>query len=100
MRETRRVARVVGVCAAALTVALATSGAAQAADGVLFIDRAPIHDPSGCYPLGDFAPSAVANFADETAFVWSGPHCDGRVTGFVLPGQAVHPAPGMSLFIQ
>ncbi|MFB6517695.1 hypothetical protein [Streptomyces sp. NPDC056401] len=99
MRETRRVARVLGACAAALTLALAAPGTAQAADGVLFIDRSPVHDPSGCYPLGDFVPSEVANFTNETAFVWSGPHCDGRVTGAVLPGQLVRPAPGMSLFI-
>ncbi|WP_327135237.1 hypothetical protein OG311_36360 [Streptomyces sp. NBC_01343] len=100
MRETRRVARVLGACAAALTLALAAPGTAQAADGVLFIDRAAIHDPSGCYPLGDFVPSEVANFTNETAYVWSGPHCDGHVTRSVLPGQLLHPAPGMSLFIQ
>ncbi|MGW6688775.1 hypothetical protein [Streptomyces sp. NPDC054961] len=99
MRETRRVARVLGACAAALTLALTTPGAAQAADGVLFIDRAAIHDPSGCYPLGDFVPSEVGNFTDEAAALWSGPFCDGRVTGFVLPGQVVRPAPGMSLYI-
>lgn len=100
MRETRRVARVLGTCAAALTLALAAPGTAQAADGVLFIDRAAVHDPSGCYPLGDFAPSEVVNFTNETAFVWSGLHCDGQVTGFILPGQLAHPAPGWSLFIQ
>ncbi|MFE2553301.1 hypothetical protein ACFXGI_32900 [Streptomyces sp. NPDC059355] len=100
MRETRRVARVLGACAAALTLALAAPGTAQAADGVLFIDRAPIHDPSGCYPLGDFVPSEVANFTNGTAYVWSGPHCDGQVTGSILPGQLLHPAPGMSLSIR
>ncbi|MFI5639399.1 hypothetical protein ACIA8H_18525 [Streptomyces goshikiensis] len=96
MRETRRVARVLGACAAALT----TPGAAQAASGVLFIDRAAIHDPSGCYPLGDFAPSEVGNFTDETAALWSGPFCGGRVTGLVVPGRVVRPAPGVSLYIQ
>ncbi|MFE2876422.1 hypothetical protein ACFXG6_19835 [Streptomyces roseus] len=100
MRKTRRAARVLGACAAALTLALTAPGSAQAADGVLFIDRAAIHDPSGCYPLGDFVPSEVGNFTDETAALWSGPFCDGRVTGFVLPGQVIRPAPGMSLFIQ
>ncbi|MCX5409656.1 hypothetical protein OHA37_38085 [Streptomyces sp. NBC_00335] len=100
MRETRHAARVLGACAAALTLALAAPGTAQAADGVLFIDRSPVHDPSGCYPLGDFVPSEVANLTNETAFVWSGPHCNGQVTGAVLPGELVRPAPGMSLFIQ
>ncbi|UQX02124.1 hypothetical protein [Streptomyces sp. RerS4] len=100
MRETRRVAQVLGACAAALTLALSAPGTAQAANGVLFIDRVAIGDPSGCYPLGDFVPSEVANFTDEVAFLWSGPQCDGRVTGSVAPGQYVHPAPGMSLFIQ
>ncbi|MGP3683266.1 hypothetical protein ACTVZO_00885 [Streptomyces sp. IBSNAI002] len=100
MRETRRVARVLGACAAALTLAVTTPGAAQAADGVLFIDRGAIHDPSGCYPLGDFVPSEVGNFTNETAALWSGRFCDGRVTGFVLPGQIVRPAHGMSLYVQ
>ncbi|MFB7982797.1 hypothetical protein [Streptomyces vinaceus] len=92
-------ARVLGAGAAALALALTTPGVSQAAGGVLFIDRAAIHEPSGCYPLGDFVPSAVANFTDETAFVWSGPFCDGRVTSWVRSGEVVRPAPGMSLFI-
>ncbi|MFE5491716.1 hypothetical protein ACFQ7Z_17470 [Streptomyces virginiae] len=100
MRKTRGAARVLGACTAALALALAAPGSAQAAAGVLFIDRGAIHDPSGCYPLGDFVPSEVGNFTNETAALWLGPSCDGRVTGFVLPGQVVHPAPGMSLFIQ
>ncbi|MYT19466.1 hypothetical protein GTW69_04035 [Streptomyces sp. SID7760] len=99
MRETGRVARVLGAGVAALALALTTPGVVQAAGGVLFIDRAAIHDPSGCYPLRDFAPSAVANFTDETAFVWSAPFCDGRVTSSVRSGEVLHPAPGMSLFI-
>lgn len=99
MRGTRRAVRVLGTCAAALTLALAAPGAAQAADGALVIDGALHLAPSGCYPLGDFVPSSVGNFTDEPAFVWSGPFCDGQVTGVVLPGQAVQPAPGMSLYI-
>ncbi|WP_327280611.1 MULTISPECIES: hypothetical protein [unclassified Streptomyces] len=99
MRGTRGVARVLGACAAALTLTLASPGTAQAASGVLVIDGALHSNPSGCYPLGDFVPSEVANFTDGTASVWSGPFCDGRVTGAVLPGQVVRPAPGLSLFI-
>ncbi|MFE5375181.1 hypothetical protein [Streptomyces mirabilis] len=99
MRGTQCAARVLGACAVALTLALAAPGTAQAANGVLFIDRAPHLSPSGCYPLGDFVPSEVANFTDETAFVWSGPSCDGRVTASVKAGEMVNPAPGKSLFI-
>jgi hypothetical protein len=44
-------------------------------------------------------PSEVANFTDETAFVWSGPSCDGRVRASVKPGEMMNPAPGRSLFI-
>ncbi|MFD4867052.1 hypothetical protein [Streptomyces sp. NPDC058412] len=95
---TRRAAKVLGACAAAAVLTLTSPGTAQAAQGVLFIDRAPQQDPSGCYPLGDFAPSEVANFTDEVAFVWSGPNCDGRVTHAILPGQ-VAIGHGRSLFI-
>ncbi|MEV7615533.1 hypothetical protein [Streptomyces sp. NPDC089799] len=100
MRGTRRAARVLGACTAALVLAVAVpGGTAQAANGLLIIDGVPHTDPSGCHPLGDFVPSEVVNLTDEVAFVWSGPFCDGRVTGAVLPGQTVRPAPGMSLFI-
>lgn len=87
MRGTQRVARVLGACAAALALALSAPGTAQAASGVLFIDRAPHQDPSGCFPLGDFAPSEIANFTDGVASVWSGPLCNGRVTQEVSPGE-------------
>ncbi|MFC9293372.1 hypothetical protein ACFTWH_19650 [Streptomyces sp. NPDC057011] len=92
-------AKLLGACAAAATLALAAPGTAQAAQGVLFIDRAPNEDPSGCYPLGDFAPPEVANFTDEVAWVWSGPSCDGRVVHPVVPGE-VTIAHGRSVFIQ
>ncbi len=78
--------------------ASAGGAGSQAANGVLFIDRRP-PVPSGCYPLGDFVPSEVANFTDETAFVWSGPSCDGRVRATVKPGEMMNRAPSRSLFI-
>ncbi|MEU3722872.1 hypothetical protein [Streptomyces sp. NPDC031705] len=87
------------MCAAAATLALAAPGSAQAAQGALFIDRAPNADPSGCYPLGDFVPSEVANFTDAAAWVWSGPHCDGRVVHPILPGQTAI-GHGQSLYIE
>ncbi|MFK0236747.1 hypothetical protein [Streptomyces vinaceus] len=99
MRVTRRAVKVMGACAAAAVLALAVPGTAQAAQGVLFIDRAPHQDPSGCFPLGDFAPSEVFNLTDGVAWVWSGPNCDGRVTQAILPGQ-VTIGHGMSLFIE
>ncbi|WP_424215942.1 hypothetical protein ACN20G_27745 (plasmid) [Streptomyces sp. BI20] len=100
MRGTGRGARALGACAVALLSVLSTPGSAQAAHGVLRIDGAAHRDPSGCLPLGDFAPSEVINLTDTPAHVWSGPFCDGRVTAVVLPGQALRPAPGMSLFIE
>lgn len=95
----RSMAKALGACAAAAMLALATPGAAHAAQGVLFIDRVPQHDPSGCYPLGDFAPSEIANFTDEVAWVWSGPFCNGRVTQEVRPGE-VTIGHGWSVYIQ
>lgn len=95
----RRTAGLLGACAAAAALALATPGTAQAAHGVLFIDGAPKGDPSGCFPLGDFAPSEVVNLTDGVAWVWSGPECDGRVVHSILPGkQAI--GHGRSLYIE
>ncbi|MCX5377053.1 hypothetical protein [Streptomyces sp. NBC_00091] len=95
----RRAARLLGACAAAAMLALATPGTAQAAHGVLFIDQAPNEDPSGCYPLGDFAPSEVANFTNEVAWVWAGPNCDGWVEHPIVPGERAI-ARGRSLYIE
>lgn len=98
----RRIARAAGAgAAAALLLGLVAPGTATAgsARGVLLIDGSVRTDPSGCHPLGDYAPSEVTNLTDETAFVWSGPFCDGRVTAAVLPGQTLRPAPGMSLYL-
>lgn len=95
----RRLGRVLGACAAAGVLAVAAPGTAQAAQGVLFIGGAPNEDPSGCFPLGDFAPSEVANFTDQVAWVWSGPNCDGHVTHGIVPGQ-VTIGHGLSLFIE
>ncbi|MFD9405474.1 hypothetical protein ACFWBN_00400 [Streptomyces sp. NPDC059989] len=94
----RRMAKALGACAAAAVLALAAPGSAQAAQGVLVIDGAAHEDPSGCYPLGDFAPSEVANLTDEVAWAWSGPSCDGRVTEPVFPGHISVPQ-GRSIFI-
>ncbi|MCX5196413.1 hypothetical protein OOK31_21355 [Streptomyces sp. NBC_00249] len=91
--------KVLGACAAAAVLALAAPGTAQAAQGVLVIDGAANEDPSGCYPLGDFAPSQVLNLTDGVAWVWSGPNCDGRVEHPVFPGQATV-AHGRSVFIE
>lgn len=94
----RGMAKTLGACAAAAALALTAAGTAFAAQGVLFIDRAPHHDPSGCYPLGDFAPSEIANFTNEVASVWSGPLCNGRVTQEVHPGE-ITIGLGRSVFI-
>ncbi|MEU9086208.1 hypothetical protein [Streptomyces sp. NPDC048357] len=95
----RRTARLLGACAAAAMLALATPGTAQAAQGVLFIDGAPNRDPSGCFPLGDFAPSKVSNYTRGTAWVWTGPSCDGEVMQAIFAGQ-VAIAAGRSLYIE
>lgn len=95
----RRTAGLLGACAAAVALALAVPGTAQAAQGVLFIDGAPNEAPSGCFPLGDFAPSEVVNLTDGVAWVWSGPACDGRVVHPIFPGQLAI-GHGRSLFIE
>ncbi|WP_405979638.1 hypothetical protein [Streptomyces sp. NBC_00158] len=95
----RRTAGLLGACAAAAALALATPGTAQAAQGVLFIDGAPNPAPNGCFPLGDFAPSEVVNLTDGVAWVWSGPACDGRVVHPILPGRLAI-GHGRSLFIE
>ncbi|RSS52342.1 hypothetical protein EF912_19320 [Streptomyces sp. WAC07061] len=95
----RRAAGLVGACAAAVALALAAPGTAQAAQGVLFIDGAPNEAPSGCFPLGDFAPSEVANFTNGVAWVWDGGNCDGRVVHAILPGR-IAIGHGRSLFIE
>ncbi|MEU9003204.1 hypothetical protein [Streptomyces sp. NPDC048551] len=79
--------KTLGACGAAAVLALAAPGTAQAANGILIIDGAAHHNPSGCYALGDFAPPRIANLTDEVASVWSGPLCDGRVTQLVGPGR-------------
>ncbi|MFD0354581.1 hypothetical protein ACFVHW_12705 [Streptomyces sp. NPDC127110] len=95
----RRTARLLGACAAAAALALATPGTAQAAHGVLFIDGAPNENPSGCFPLGDFAPSEVVNLTNGVAWVWDGTDCDGRVVHSILPG-SIAIGHGRSLFIE
>ncbi|MFF5701546.1 hypothetical protein ACFY7H_03460 [Streptomyces sp. NPDC012794] len=95
----RKTARLLGACAAAAVLALAAPGTAQAAQGVLFIDGVRYDDPSGCFPLGDFVPSEVANFTDGVAWVWNGPHCDGRVVHAVHPGR-IAIGHGLSLYIE
>ncbi|MFB7180392.1 hypothetical protein ACFCYI_22155 [Streptomyces sp. NPDC056257] len=95
----RRTARLLGACAAAAMLALATPGTAQAAQGVLFIDGTANRDPSGCFPLGDFAPPEVFNYTDGTAWVWTGPNCDGRVVQAIFANQ-VTIAHGRSLYIE
>ncbi|MFE9933856.1 hypothetical protein [Streptomyces sp. NPDC005533] len=95
----RCTARLLGACAAAAVLALATPATAQAAQGILFIDGVPNRDPSGCFPLGDFAPPEVSNHTDGTAWVWTGPHCDGRVVQAIFTGQATI-AHGRSVYIE
>ncbi|MGW1643083.1 hypothetical protein [Streptomyces lavendulae] len=69
-------------------LALATpAGTAHAANGFLVIDGTEHEDPSGCYRLGDFAPSKVANHTDDTVWVWSGTNCDGHGTQRITPGE-------------
>ncbi|MFE6839466.1 hypothetical protein ACFVFI_32135 [Streptomyces sp. NPDC057705] len=95
----RRTAGVLGAWAAAAMLALATPGTAQAAQGVLLIDGAANRNPNGCFPLGDFAPSEVANFTNGTAWVWTGTNCGGEVVHPIFAGQ-VTIAHGRSLFIE
>ncbi|MET8297189.1 hypothetical protein ABZW02_24490 [Streptomyces sp. NPDC005180] len=99
-RTARRAGKALGAGAAAALLALATpAGTAQAADGVLSIDGTEHEDPSGCFPLGDFAPPKIANLTDGTAWIWSGPSCDGQVTQQIDPGTSAI-GRGRSLYIE
>ncbi|MEU8431456.1 hypothetical protein AB0F18_00820 [Streptomyces sp. NPDC029216] len=100
MRTARRAGKALGACAAAALLALASpAGTAQAAEGLLYIDGTEHEEPSGCYPLGDFAPPKVTNLTDETAWVWSGPNCDGEVKQEIAPGTTAI-GRGRSLYIE
>lgn len=95
----RRMATVLGACAAAATLALAVPGAAYAAHGFLIIDGMAHYDPSGCFPLGDFVPPVVTNQTDSVVAVWSGPDCTGQVDWLINPGETYRPNGNRSVFV-
>ncbi len=95
----RRMARVLGTCVAATTLALAVPGTTYAANGSLVINGVAHQDPSGCFPLGDFVPPVVANHTDAIAEVHSGPDCTGQVTWLIYPGETHHPNGNGSVFV-
>lgn len=95
----RRMARVLGTCAAAATLALTVPGTSYAAHGFLVIDGAAHQDPSGCFPLGDFVPPVVTNRTDAIVEVWSEPGCQGRVEWLVRPGETYRPNGNRSVFV-
>ncbi|MDH6128648.1 hypothetical protein [Kitasatospora sp. GP82] len=92
-------AKALGVCAAAATIALTIPNSAYAAHGFLIIDGVAHRNPSGCYPLGDFVPSVVTNQTDAVAEVWSGPDCKGQVDWLVYPGETYRPNGSRSVFV-
>ncbi|WP_406509921.1 hypothetical protein [Streptomyces sp. NBC_00212] len=95
----RRTMTALGVCAAAATLALAAANSAYAAEGVLIIDGVAHEHPSGCFPLGDFAPPVVTNHTDAVAEVHSGPNCTGQVTWLIYPGETYRPNGSRSVFV-
>ncbi|MFF4183474.1 hypothetical protein ACFYZ9_09810 [Streptomyces sp. NPDC001691] len=95
----RRMIRVLGGCVAAAALVLGAPNAAYAAQGVLIIDGAAHHNPSGCFPLGDFVPSVVTNQTDAIAEVRSGPDCTGQVDWLIYPGETYHPQGSRSVFV-
>ncbi|MFG2125967.1 hypothetical protein [Streptomyces sp. NPDC048710] len=92
-------ARVLGTCVAAATLALAVPGTAYAAHGFLVIDGAAQRNPSGCFPLGDFVPPVVRNGTDAVVEVWSGPDCTGQVDWLIYPGETYHANGSRSVFV-
>ncbi|WP_438295332.1 hypothetical protein [Streptomyces sp. HUAS TT7] len=95
----RRMTMALGAFAAAAALALAAPNTAYAAAGVLVIDGVAHEDPSGCYPLGDFAPPMVSNYTDAIVEVHSGPDCTGQVTWLIYPGETYHPNGSRSVFV-
>ncbi|MEU6866033.1 hypothetical protein ABZ924_22720 [Streptomyces sp. NPDC046876] len=87
------------VCATAAALALATPSSAYAAQGVLIIDGAAHHSPSGCYPLGDFVPPVVSNHTDSVIAVWSDYECTGQIEWLIIPGETYHPNGNRSIFV-
>src|SRR5689334_7550457 len=94
----RRMAKALGVCTAAATMALTPPGAAYAAHGFLIIDGAAHRNPSGCFPLGDFVQPMVTNRTDAVVEVWSGHDCGGQVTWLIHPGETYRPNGDKSVF--
>ncbi|MGW7416412.1 hypothetical protein [Streptomyces sp. NPDC054863] len=92
-------ARVLGTCVAAATLALAVPGNAYAAHGFLYIDSVAVREPSGCFALGDFAPSTVSNQTDQVVVVWSGAGCTGGVDHVINPGETYGTTGSRSVFV-
>jgi hypothetical protein len=90
---------VLGACAAAAMLALAVPGTAYAAHGTLYIDGAAHQEPSGCFPLGDFAPSTVSNQTDQVVVLWTGSGCTGNVDYVMNPGESRFATGSRSAFI-
>ncbi|MCX4632509.1 MULTISPECIES: hypothetical protein [unclassified Streptomyces] len=90
---------VLAACVAASALVLAVPSSASAAHGMLIIDGAAHHSPSGCFPLGDFVPPVVSNYTDSVIEVWSGYDCTGQVDWRIHPGETYHPNGNRSIFV-
>ncbi|MFI6083196.1 hypothetical protein ACIBBB_19810 [Streptomyces sp. NPDC051217] len=94
----RRMAVALGALAAGATLAVAVSGSAYAAEGVLIINGNKYKDPSGCYAI-DRYPTSVTNHTDAIAEVHSGPGCTGLVEELVYPGRTYNTETAHSVFV-
>ncbi|MFC8127668.1 hypothetical protein [Streptomyces sp. NPDC057302] len=94
----RRMTVTVGALVAAMTLTVAVSGSAYAAQGTLIVNGAQYDDPSGCFGIDRF-PSSVTNDTDAIAEVHSGPACSGQVEWLVYPGETYHTETAQSVFI-
>ncbi len=94
----RRMAKRLGVLAAAAVLALSVPDTAHAAEGVLTINGTPHLNPRGCYPI-DWFPSSVVNDTRSIAEVHTGPGCTGQVEELVYPGVTYYTESARSVFI-
>ena len=76
-----------GALAATGALALSLTGAAHAADGVVFTNGFPHENPSGCIsPPRAMTEGTLENQTNAPVLVYSEPDCSGAVVELVPPG--------------
>ena len=87
-RRTSRTVLALAALPAAGVLVLATSAAAHAAEGGLWLSGQPHPDPHGCYSFDPKRRPSVINATDEPVTVYNQPDCEGPAVATVQPGGA------------